>query len=123
MGKGASVTSVTLTSTGDAQSAAVGSYPIVPSNAVGTGLSNYTIVYDNGTLTVTPATLTITANNASKTDGTALTLAGTAFTETGLVTEGQWRYNFGRHIDKRGHSRFSDCRKLSHCPQRPLARD
>ena len=51
----------------------------------GHGLSNYTIGYVNGTLTVNPATLTITANNDSKTYGTLKTFSGTAFTETGLV--------------------------------------
>ena len=49
---GDSVGSVTLTSTGAAADAAVGTYPIVPSAAVGTGLANYDISYDNGTLTV-----------------------------------------------------------------------
>mgnify|MGYP003336693670 CR=1 FL=1 len=32
-------------------------------NAVGTGLSNYLIYYNAGTLNVTPAPLTITAND------------------------------------------------------------
>ena len=54
---GNTVTSVTLTSAGSAASAPVGSYPIVPSAAVGTGLGNYTINYHNGSLTVTAATL------------------------------------------------------------------
>ena len=53
---------------------------------MGTGLSNYTISYVTGTLTVNPATLTITANNDSKTYGTLKTFSGTAFTQTGLVT-------------------------------------
>ena len=35
-------------------------YPVTPSAAVGTGLSNYTIAYVNGQLTVTPAPPTIT---------------------------------------------------------------
>ena len=52
---------------------------------MGTGLSNYTIIYVNGTLTVNPAMLTITANNDSKTYGTLKTFSSTAFTETGLV--------------------------------------
>ena len=34
-----------------------GAYPIVPSAAVGTGLSDYTITYVNGTLTITKALL------------------------------------------------------------------
>ena len=61
---------MTETSTGAPASATVGTYPIVPSAATGTGLGNYTITYVNGTLTVNPARLTITANNASKTYGT-----------------------------------------------------
>jgi MBG domain-containing protein len=61
-----SVGSVSLASGGSAATAAAGSYDIVPSAAVGTGLSNYTIGYANGTLTVTPAALTVTANSASK---------------------------------------------------------
>jgi FtsP/CotA-like multicopper oxidase with cupredoxin domain len=80
------VSSVTLTSAGAAANAAVGSYPIIPSAAVGTNLANYMITYVNGTLTVTAAPLTITANNASKAYGQALTFAGTEFTATGLVS-------------------------------------
>ncbi len=83
---GDTITGVTETSTGAPVSATVGTYNIVPSAAVGTGLGNYTIGYVNGTLTVNPATLTITANNDSKTYGTLKTFGGTAFTETGLVT-------------------------------------
>ena len=59
------VTSVTLSSPGAAATAGVSGspYPIVPSAAVGTGLSNYSITYEHGTLTVNPAALTITAND------------------------------------------------------------
>ena len=55
---GHSVTSVTLTSTGAQASALItGSpYPIIPSNAIGVGLSSYTVVYVNGSLTVRDAT-------------------------------------------------------------------
>jgi hypothetical protein len=62
---GNTVTSVTLTSAGAAAAAAVpGPYPIVPSAAVGTGLTNYAIAYVNGALTVSQATTltTITSN-------------------------------------------------------------
>ena len=83
---GDTVTSVTLSSTGAAQSATVSAYPIVVSAAVGSGLGNYTIVYDTGTLTVNPAPLSITANNTGKAVGTTKTFAGTEFTESGLVT-------------------------------------
>src|SRR5206468_6179640 len=57
LASGDSVTSVTLTSAGAAATAAVGGspYSIVPSAAVGTGLSNYNITYVNGSLTVTAA--------------------------------------------------------------------
>ena len=49
---GDSVASVTLASAGASGGAATGSYPIVPSAAVGTGLTNYSITYSNGLLTV-----------------------------------------------------------------------
>ncbi|MBM4444911.1 MAG: Ig-like domain repeat protein, partial [Chloroflexi bacterium] len=82
---GDTVTSVTLTSSGTAAGAAVGTYNIVPSAAVGTGLSNYNISYVNGSLTVNLKALTVTANNRSKTYGDTVTFAGTEFTAVGLV--------------------------------------
>jgi hypothetical protein len=67
------VTSVTLTSAGAAGNATVGTYSIVPSVALGSGLSNYNITYVNGTLTVTKATPIVTwTNPANITYGTAL---------------------------------------------------
>ncbi len=83
---GDTVTGVSETSTGAAATATVGTYPIIASGATGTGLSNYTITYVNGSLTVSPAALVITANNETKTYGTLETFSSTAFTETGLVT-------------------------------------
>jgi len=47
-----------------------GTYAIVPT-VTGTNLANYTVVYDNGTLTVGQATLTVTAANASRAYGAA----------------------------------------------------
>ena len=49
---GDSVTSVTLTSAGAGSGAPVGTYSIVPSAAVGIGLTNYSLSYSNGVLTV-----------------------------------------------------------------------
>jgi hypothetical protein len=48
------ISSVTLTSAGAGASATVAGspYAIVPSNAAGTGLANYTITYKNGTLSI-----------------------------------------------------------------------
>jgi len=57
---GNSVTSVALASAGAVASAAPGTYTIMPSAAVGSGLNNYSILYVPGTLTVTPTTLTVT---------------------------------------------------------------
>src|SRR5208337_704249 len=57
---GDTITSVTEISTGAPASAPVGTYNIVPSAATGNSLSNYTIGYVNGTLTVNAALLTIT---------------------------------------------------------------
>jgi hypothetical protein len=68
---GNTLTNVNLSSTGAPASAAVGGYAIVPSAAQGSGLSNYTIFYTNGTLTVTGAVLTVTANNATRSYGAA----------------------------------------------------
>jgi hypothetical protein len=61
---GDSVSSVTLTSSGTAVGANAGTYAIVPSAAVGTGLTNYSISYVNGTYTVNPlpATGSMTIN-------------------------------------------------------------
>src|SRR5207248_3270977 len=58
------VTSVMLTSTGAAATATVAGspYAITPSGAVGMGLSNYTITYHDGQLSVNPKGLDITAN-------------------------------------------------------------
>ncbi|MEX0285260.1 MAG: beta strand repeat-containing protein, partial [Paracoccaceae bacterium] len=85
---GDSVTSVTLTSPGEAANASVGSYAITPSNAMGSGLSNYTITYVNGTLTVSPAPLTITANDLNRVYGDGFGFSGTEFTASGLVFSG-----------------------------------
>ena len=64
---GDSVTSVSLASAGAGAGATAGVYPIIPSAAVGSGLSNYNITYNNGALTVTgspDSTFTgIVANN------------------------------------------------------------
>jgi gliding motility-associated-like protein len=82
---GDAVTTVNLTSTGSPAAAAIGTYPIIASAAVGTGLTNYTISYVPGILTVNQKALTITANNLVKTYGQTLTFAGTEFTTSGLV--------------------------------------
>jgi hypothetical protein len=82
---GNTVTSVTLNSAGAVATAAVGTYDITPSAAIGSGLSNYTITYTAGILTVNPKVLTIRANDVSKTYGGTLTFAGNEFTTDGLV--------------------------------------
>ena len=81
-----SVTGVTLNSSGAAATANVAGspYSIVPTAAVGSGLGNYNISYNNGSLTVNVAPLTITATNQSKTYGSALTLGTTGFTTSTL---------------------------------------
>ena len=68
---GDTVTSVAITSAGATATAGVSGspYAVIPSAAVGTGLSNYTILYGNGTLTVNPAPLTIAANDATEVAG------------------------------------------------------
>ena len=78
---------VTLTSAGAAANANVGdgSYTINAAGAAGDGLSNYTITYVGGEMTVGRAALTVTANDASKTYGQGVTFAGTEFTTAGLL--------------------------------------
>ncbi|MBA2303760.1 MAG: MBG-2 domain-containing protein [Acidobacteria bacterium] len=49
---GDTIASVTLSSTGAPEVATIGSYPIVPSAAVGAAVGNYSITYTNGTLKV-----------------------------------------------------------------------
>src|SRR5207237_629721 len=62
------VSSVTLTSPGAAPAATVAGspYAITPSAAVGTVLTNYTIIYKDGKLTVNQAPLTVTAADANR---------------------------------------------------------
>src|SRR5205085_893982 len=73
---GDTVTGVTLTSSGAIATANAGTYAILPSNPLGTGLANYTITLVNGTLTVNPAALTagLTGTVGKIYDGT--TIAG-----------------------------------------------
>ena len=86
---GDTVYSLTLTSSGALTTAVVGGgsgtagkYLITPSSAVGSpGIaSNYSIVYVDGLLNVTPATLTITAVNDTKVYGATTTQAGLTYT-------------------------------------------
>ena len=81
---GDSVDEVALASEGAAANAAYKAegYPIVASDAQGTGLANYEITYVDGTLTVTKLALTVKANDAEKTYGEELTFAGTEFAVT-----------------------------------------
>ena len=87
---GDTVTGVTLASSGAAATATVSSspYAITPSTATGTGLSNYSITYVNGNLTVNTASLTVTASAQSKTYGSTPSLGTTAFTTTGTLYNG-----------------------------------
>jgi hypothetical protein len=69
---GDSVTSVTLMSGGAAANTEDGSYPINASSAVGSGLSNYSITYNPGTLTVhETAILTSSASLPALNEGDA----------------------------------------------------
>jgi hypothetical protein len=78
-----SVTNVILSSAGSGTNAPVGSHEISASSASGAGLTNYTIGYSSGTMTVGPANLLITAANTNKIYGA--TLAPVEFTTTGLL--------------------------------------
>ncbi|HET9070145.1 MAG TPA: MBG domain-containing protein, partial [Amaricoccus sp.] len=90
---GDSVSQVDLASLGAGRGASVGDSPfaITASNATGpgllnpTGVSNYTISYAPGALTVTPAPLVITADDGTKRYGRELGFSGTEFTARGLL--------------------------------------
>ena len=85
---GETISSVVETSAGTATTAGVAGspYAITPSAASGGNFNaaNYSIVYANGALTVSPAALTISANNASKNYGQTAMLSPAAFTASGL---------------------------------------
>ncbi|MCA0961246.1 MBG domain-containing protein, partial [Salipiger bermudensis] len=83
------VDSVDLASLGAANTATVDGapYAITASDASGSGLTNYTIAYVDGAMTVDPAALTITADDQAKTYGEAVSFAGTEFTTSGLLFE------------------------------------
>jgi len=83
-----SVTSVSLSSTGAAGTAGVGNYQIAVSGAAGSGLSNYAIYYNTGSLGVTPAPLTVAANDQTKVYGTTAVLGTTAYSVTGSMFNG-----------------------------------
>ena len=74
---GDTVTGATLTSAGATAAATVAGspYTIVPGAAVGTGLSNYTITYENGALTVNKYAFSYTITNDRQTYGSAANLA------------------------------------------------
>lgn len=97
------ISAVTLTSTGATSTSPVGAYAIVPSNASGTGASNYAISYVNGSLTVNPAALTIAVSGSVASskiyDGTAAalvagdgTLSGVIGSDAVTLTLGSTRY-------------------------------
>ena len=81
---GDTISGVTLTSPGAADTANAGIYAITPSNAVFSvgNAGNYTISYVNGQLTVNPAPLTVTADALSKAAGNPDPLL--TYTTTGL---------------------------------------
>src|SRR5262249_14898333 len=93
---GDQVTSVTLTSAGAGSSATTGGYDIVASAAIGSGLGNYTIQYQNGTLTVNSTPVITTSN-------TCIGGNGATFTQTGGTAGGTWQVSGGGSIDQDGN--------------------
>jgi len=88
---GDTVTSVTIkynTITTVPSTTNAGTYDnsLIPSNPIGTGLSNYNFIYINGTLKVKPITLIGTFSNTNKTyDGNTNTLNTFNFTPINLI--------------------------------------
>ncbi|TVQ81831.1 MAG: hypothetical protein EA357_11535 [Micavibrio sp.] len=77
------VNSVNLGSLGQLPITPVGDYTIFAGGATGSGLSNYNITYNTGTLQITPASLTITAWDAEKDYGNTHVF-GSDYTVSGL---------------------------------------
>ncbi|MFT8921096.1 beta strand repeat-containing protein [Acetobacter sp.] len=71
--------------TGAAAASSIGDYAINASGATGTGLGNYDITYQSGTLTIDPATLIVTALNQNSTYGQNSALGTAGFSASGLV--------------------------------------
>ena len=92
-----SVSSVEYT-TNDSTSGAgyykAGSWTITPSDAFGSGLSNYTITYDSGTLTITPDALTISSFAAANKTYNANTSA--TITNDGAIFGGVYLGELGQ---------------------------
>ena len=85
------VTNVTLASSGASNAAPVGLYAITATNALGSGLTNYSISYSNGQLTVSQGAYTIAwTNPASISYGTAL---GTNQNAASASIAGNYNYN------------------------------
>jgi filamentous hemagglutinin family protein len=76
------VTSATLSSSGSSAAATVagGPYAITVSTALGAGLSNYTIGYASGLLTVNPAPVSVTALGGTSTYGASSSSPGLSAT-------------------------------------------
>ena len=89
LAEGDSVDSVTLASAGAAGTAQVAGSPfaIVASDAVGTGLDKYTLIFADGSMTVVPAPLTVTALDQTKQQGQLFTFAGTEFATSALFND------------------------------------
>ena len=81
---GDAVTAVDLASDGSPEEAPCGEYPIAVGDVRGTGLENYRISPERGTLTVAKRALEITARNMGKRYGEALDFVGDEF----LLTRG-----------------------------------
>ncbi|MGR3270568.1 beta strand repeat-containing protein, partial [Thalassococcus profundi] len=81
------VTQMDLASAGAAADAPVAGspYAITGTVADGTGLANYVLTVQDGSMEVTPAPLTITPEDQSKTYGELFTFDGTEFVATGLL--------------------------------------
>jgi hypothetical protein len=90
---GNTVTSATITSTGAPSNAIAGTYPIVASNAAGTGLANYNITYVNGTLTVNANVAISSQSTATQTRCISLAFTPITVTATGVGLTYQWYSN------------------------------
>ena len=82
---GDTVMSVSLISAGAADTALAATYNIIPSMAVGTGLTNYTITYVNGVLTVKANPTPVITLSSMDTISSSASTGNQWYTSTGII--------------------------------------
>ncbi|SNZ19216.1 MBG domain-containing protein [Cohaesibacter gelatinilyticus] len=108
-----SVDALTLFSSGSPTSAAIGNYDIVPSQASGQGLSNYSITYVNGRLTVQDAPGEVDTPRITMTSILPITACQDRFDKDGVVLNEDGTFARLQHIDCETDMAFDEVPKFN----------